>query len=57
MDKDEAPKTNREKVREPQPGKCFWCSGCDANIVKEGVKCEVCGRVNGRKRAPKRDVR
>jgi len=57
MDKDEAPKTNREKVREPQPGKGFWCSGCDANIVKEGVKCEVCGRVNGRKRAPKRDVR
>ena len=30
--------------------KQIWCSGCDANIVQIGAKCEVCGN---REHAPK----
>jgi hypothetical protein len=34
---------NRDISRTAKSGK-FWCFGCDANLVPDGVVCSVCGR-------------
>lgn len=50
--------TNREKSKEPKSDKPSWCNGCDANLVSDGQKCEVCDRICGgprKRRLPFRD--
>lgn len=43
---------NREKKRLFKSG-LYWCGGCDANLVGDWKKCEVCNRRNGIKRNKK----
>ena len=43
-------RTNREQTREPR-SKAHWCWGCDGQKVADGQRCNVCGTVDGKKRA------
>jgi hypothetical protein len=40
---EESWRTNRVKKTEPLPDKSSWCNSCDAEIVREGERCPVCG--------------
>jgi hypothetical protein len=40
---------NRRKSQIPKRSRGY-CHGCDGNWVVPGVKCEVCGHINGRRR-------
>ena len=36
---------NREKSKQAKYG-LFWCRSCDSQLVSDGVKCPVCGKIN-----------
>lgn len=35
-------KRNRWQTQRPRRGR-WWCYGCDANLVQENERCQVCG--------------
>ena len=40
---------NRNKFKNPKNG-AGYCYGCDSGWIISGVKCTICGRVDGKKR-------
>jgi rubrerythrin len=40
---------NREKSKQAKYG-WFWCNSCDRQLVRDGVKCPVCGTKNNPKK-------
>lgn len=46
-------KTNRQKARLFKPG-LYWCDCCDMNMVRDWVKCGVCGHRSGKRRNKER---
>ena len=48
MDEDYTPR-NREKSKQAKYG-FFWCNSCDRQLVRDGVKCPVCGTKNNPKK-------
>jgi rubrerythrin len=40
---------NREKSKQAKYG-FFWCNFCDRQLVRDGVKCPVCGTKNNPKK-------
>ena len=49
MTDDEYHPRNREKAKQAKYG-WFWCNGCDRQLVRDGVKCPVCGVKNNPKK-------
>ena len=45
MTNEEYEPRNREKAKQAKYG-LFWCRSCDRQLVADGRKCPVCGRVN-----------
>ena len=43
------PHVNRRKTQQPRLSGGYCC-GCDRNWVMDGVKCGICGSVNGKRR-------
>jgi hypothetical protein len=41
--------TNRQQAQRSRKSK-FWCGHCDAQIVGEVGKCNVCGKTNKKNR-------
>lgn len=44
---------NRNKFKNPKKGSAY-CYGCDSGWIITGVKCEVCGHVDGKKKRYKK---
>jgi hypothetical protein len=49
MNDEEYTPRNREKSKQAKYG-WFWCNSCDRQLVRDGVKCPVCGTKNNPKK-------